>query len=134
MSCWAAIRLSHRTEPSGRAVHLGADGFDIRGQHGRRFVFLRHIHRPHPGKFRLVAGLIFQYLNSFAIATTHVMHQTCTIQPVGTKLISRFRFLISKQCKFNVLASVGWGETHWIQVLGSNVTYIRTRPSANHNK
>ena len=40
--CWAAIRLSHRPEPSGSAV----DGWDIGGQHGRRFVLLRHTHRP----------------------------------------------------------------------------------------
>ena len=44
--CWAAIRLSHRPEPSDRAVHEGVDGLDIGGQHGRRFVLLRHTHRP----------------------------------------------------------------------------------------
>jgi len=44
--CWAAIRLSHRREPSGRAVHGEVDGLDIGGQHGRRFVLLRHTHRP----------------------------------------------------------------------------------------
>jgi len=43
--CWAAIRLSHRPEPSGRAVHREVDGLDIRGRHGRRFVLLRHTHR-----------------------------------------------------------------------------------------
>jgi len=36
--CWAAIRLSHRPELSGRAVHEEVDGLDIRGQHGRQFV------------------------------------------------------------------------------------------------
>jgi len=44
--CWATIRLFHRPEPSGRAVHGEANGLDIGGQHGRRFVFLRHTHRP----------------------------------------------------------------------------------------
>jgi len=44
--CWAAIRLSHRPESSGRAVHEEVDGLDIRWQHGRRFVLLRHTHRP----------------------------------------------------------------------------------------
>jgi len=38
--CWAAIRLSHLPEPSGRAVHREVDGLDIGGQHGRRFVLL----------------------------------------------------------------------------------------------
>jgi len=40
--CWAAIQMSHCPEPSGRAVH----GLDIEGQHGRRFVLLRHTQRP----------------------------------------------------------------------------------------
>ena len=44
--CWAAIRLSRRSEPSGLAVHGKVDGLDIGGQHGRRFVLLRHTHRP----------------------------------------------------------------------------------------
>ena len=44
--CWAAIRLSHRPEPSGHAVHGEFDGLDIGGQHGRRFVLLHHTHRP----------------------------------------------------------------------------------------
>jgi len=44
--CWAAIRLSHRPEPSGHAVHTDVDGLDIGGQHGRRFVLLCHTHRP----------------------------------------------------------------------------------------
>ena len=39
--CWAAIRLSHRPEQSGHAVHEEVDGLDIGGQHGRRFVLLR---------------------------------------------------------------------------------------------
>ena len=43
--CWAAIRVSHRPEPSEHAVHEEVDGFDIEGQHGRRFVLLRHTHR-----------------------------------------------------------------------------------------
>ena len=43
--CGAAIRLSHRPEPSGLAVREEVDGLDIGGQHGRRFV-LRHTHRP----------------------------------------------------------------------------------------
>ena len=40
--CWAAIRLSHRPEPSGHAVHGEVDRLDIRRQDGRRFVLLRH--------------------------------------------------------------------------------------------
>jgi len=40
--CWEVIRLSHRPEPSGHAVHGKVDGLDIGGQHGRRFVLLRH--------------------------------------------------------------------------------------------
>ena len=44
--CWAAIRLSHRPEPSVRAVRGEIDGLDIGGRHGRRFVLLRHTHRP----------------------------------------------------------------------------------------
>ena len=44
--CWAAIRLSHRPEPSGRAVHEEVGGLDIGGQHVRRFVLVRHTHRP----------------------------------------------------------------------------------------
>jgi len=44
--CWAAIRLSHRPEPSGRVVRGEVDGLDIGGQHGRRFVLLRHTHMP----------------------------------------------------------------------------------------
>ena len=44
--CWAAIRLSHRSEPSGRAVRVEVDGLDIGGRHGRRFVLLHHTHRP----------------------------------------------------------------------------------------
>ena len=43
--CWAA-RLFHRSETSGRAVHEEVDGLNIGGQHGRRFVLLRHTHRP----------------------------------------------------------------------------------------
>ena len=35
--CWAAIRLSHRPEPSGRAVLGEVDGLDIGGRHRRRF-------------------------------------------------------------------------------------------------
>ena len=40
--CWAAIWLSHRPDPSGHVVNGEVDGLDIRGQHGRRFVLLRH--------------------------------------------------------------------------------------------
>ena len=43
--CWAAIRLSHRPEPSGRVVRGGIDGLDSGTQHGRRFV-LSHTHSP----------------------------------------------------------------------------------------
>ena len=40
--CWAAVTwLSHRPEPSSRAE---VDGLNIGGQHGRRFVLLRHTH------------------------------------------------------------------------------------------
>jgi len=44
--CWAAILLSHRPELSGREVHEEVDGLDIGEQHGRRFVLLRHTHKP----------------------------------------------------------------------------------------
>ena len=44
--CWAAIRLSHRPEPSGRAVRGEVDGLDVGRRHGRRFVLLHHTHRP----------------------------------------------------------------------------------------
>jgi len=44
--CWAAIRLSHRPEPSGRAIHWEVDRLDIRGQLVRSFVLLRHTHIP----------------------------------------------------------------------------------------
>ena len=50
--CWASSRLSHRPEPSDHAVHGKVDGLDDGGQHDRRFVLLRHTHkpqrRPHP--------------------------------------------------------------------------------------
>jgi len=49
--CCGAIRLSHRPEPSGHAVHGEVDGLDIGGQHGWRFVLLRHIHRPQRGRY-----------------------------------------------------------------------------------
>ena len=51
--CWAAIPLSHRPEPSGHAVHGEVDGLDIGRQHGRRFVLLRHSHRPQRGHIHL---------------------------------------------------------------------------------
>ena len=38
-----SFRLFHRPEPSGRGE---VDGLDIGGRHGRRFVLLRHTHRP----------------------------------------------------------------------------------------
>jgi len=38
-------------EPSGHAVHWEVDGLDIRGQHGWRFVLLRHTHRPQRGPY-----------------------------------------------------------------------------------
>jgi len=36
---WAAIRLSHLSEPSGHAVHEEVDGLDIWGQHDRGWFF-----------------------------------------------------------------------------------------------
>jgi len=51
--CWAAIRLSHRPEPSGRAVHKKVNGLDTGGRHGRRFVLLRHTHRPQRRPYRI---------------------------------------------------------------------------------
>jgi len=36
--CWAAIWLSHRSEPSGRAVSGEVDGLDIGGRHGWSMV------------------------------------------------------------------------------------------------
>jgi len=44
--CWAANQLSHQSELSDRVVHGEVNGLDIRGQHGRRSVPLRHTHRP----------------------------------------------------------------------------------------
>ena len=44
--CWAAIQLFQHPEPSSHAVHGEVDGFDFKGQHGRRFVLLRHTYRP----------------------------------------------------------------------------------------
>jgi len=43
--CWGAIRLSHRLEQSGHAIHEEVVGLDIGGQHGRLFVLMRHAHR-----------------------------------------------------------------------------------------
>jgi len=40
--CWAADRLSHLSELSGRAVHGEVEGLDMGGQHGRLFVRLRN--------------------------------------------------------------------------------------------
>jgi len=54
--CWAAIRLSHCLEPSGRAVHEEVNGLDIGGQHGRRFVLLRHTHRPQRRSYSICAS------------------------------------------------------------------------------
>jgi len=56
--CWAAIRLSHRPEPSGHAVHGEVDGLDIGGQHGRRFVLLRHTHMPQRLSLKIFTGLL----------------------------------------------------------------------------
>jgi len=53
--CWAAIRLSHRPEPSGRVVHGGVDGLDSGGRHGRRFV-LRHTHTPQRRPYPICTG------------------------------------------------------------------------------
>ena len=39
------MRLPHRPEASGRAVHEEVDGSDIGGQPGRRFFLLRHTDR-----------------------------------------------------------------------------------------
>ena len=49
--CWAANRWSHHSEPSGRAIHGEVDGLNIEGQHGRRFVLLRHTLRPQRGPY-----------------------------------------------------------------------------------
>ena len=43
---WAANRLSHHPEPSGRAIHWEVDGLDIRKEHGQRFDLLRHTRKP----------------------------------------------------------------------------------------
>ena len=42
---------SHHPEPSGREVHREVGGLDIGGQHCRRFVLLRHTHRPQKGPY-----------------------------------------------------------------------------------
>jgi len=49
--CWAAIRLSHRPEPTGHAVHGKVDRLDIGGQHGLRSVPLRHSHKTQKGPY-----------------------------------------------------------------------------------
>ena len=54
--CWEAIRLSHRLEPSGYAVHEEVDGLDIGGQHGPRLVLLRHTHRPQRRPYPICTG------------------------------------------------------------------------------
>ena len=54
--CWVAIRLSHRPEPSGRVVRGGFDGLDSGGRHGRRFVLLRHTHRPQRRPYPICTG------------------------------------------------------------------------------
>jgi len=54
--CWAAIRLSHRLEPSGHAIHEEVDGLDIEWQYGRRFVLLRHTHRPQRRPYSICAS------------------------------------------------------------------------------
>jgi len=41
--CWAAIRLSHRPEPSGRAVHGRSMDWTLEDN---MFVLLRHTHKP----------------------------------------------------------------------------------------
>ena len=53
---WAAIRLCHRPEPSGHAVHGEVDGLDIGGQHGRRFVLLRRTSRPQRRPYPICTG------------------------------------------------------------------------------
>jgi len=53
--CWAAIRLSHRPEQSGRVVRGGVDWLDSRGWHGRRFV-LRHTQRPQRRLYPICTG------------------------------------------------------------------------------
>jgi len=53
--CWAAIRLSHRPEPSDRVVRGEVDGFDSGGRHDRRFV-PRHTHRPQRRPYPISTG------------------------------------------------------------------------------
>jgi len=43
---WAAIRLWCHSELPDYVLHAKVDGLDIGGQHGRRFILLRHTHRP----------------------------------------------------------------------------------------
>jgi len=53
--CWAAIRLSHHPEPSGRAVHREVNGLDIGGERGRRLVDSHT--QPHTEHFHLAMCL-----------------------------------------------------------------------------
>jgi len=43
--------LSHHPELSGHAVHGKVYGLEIGGQHSRRFVILRHTHKPQRGPY-----------------------------------------------------------------------------------
>jgi len=89
--------LSHCPEPSGHAVHEEVDGLDIEGQHGRRFVLLRHTHRsqrrPH-----LLARLFFniyisdltttvsrKYAYADDLAITHVDEHWQAVERVLTR-------------------------------------------------
>ena len=63
--CWAAIRLCHRPEASGRAVHGEVDWLDIGGQHGRRFVLLRHTHRPQRRPYPICTSRSGKWVSSF---------------------------------------------------------------------
>ena len=52
--CWAANRLSHHPELSGRAIHGEVDGLDMGRHHGQRFDLLCHTHKPQKGPYLFV--------------------------------------------------------------------------------
>jgi len=54
--CWAANRLSHHPELSGRAIHEEVDGLDIGRQQGQWFGLLCHTHEPQKQPYPICAN------------------------------------------------------------------------------
>ena len=96
---WAAIRLSHCPEPSGRVVRGEVDGLDSGGRHGRRFV-LRQTHRPQRRPYPICTG-----------RSGNVWHQ-CGGGWVGPRLFLEGSF---RGCVYRCLelkCGVLWGRPH----------------------